>query len=124
MTPTEKLPDKKLPFGFWVALVYVGVFVAIAVGDRIESGKWDTGVGILGCVMMVAGLIIFGFIVGLLERAFRKAADLIVLVICLAVFIFADIKGSYLGSHSLFWIFMIAFCLMGLFWELLSILRE
>jgi hypothetical protein len=72
MNPTKRLPRKRPPFGFYVTLVFVGVFAAIAVGDRLASGKWGAGVGILCMVVMGLALIVVLSVYYSLESAYHR----------------------------------------------------
>lgn len=72
MNPTNRLPRKRLPFGFYVVLVIVGIFAAIAVGDRLESGKWGAGVGVLCMVIMGLAFVVASSVYYTLESAYYR----------------------------------------------------
>ncbi len=72
MIPPARFPRKKPPFGFYVVLVFVGILTAVAVGDRIQSGTWGMGVGILCMVVMGLALILASSVYFGLESAYHR----------------------------------------------------
>jgi predicted membrane channel-forming protein YqfA (hemolysin III family) len=66
------MPHKRQPFGFYVVLVFVGVFVSIAVADRLQSGTWGACVGILCMVVMGFALFVASSVCYSLESAYYR----------------------------------------------------
>jgi hypothetical protein len=44
---------RRLPFGFYVSIVFVVIFAGIAFFARLDTGNWGMGVGILCMIVMV-----------------------------------------------------------------------